>query len=103
MIIFALFVIFVLLLLSTFLLWKSTKRLLEFDDMFQRIIQPMSEYSETLSRITSAEGILHDHPEVVEFHRANVKLLAEINGSINSVKEILPKVKKSSLPSPESV
>lgn len=75
---------------ATFFLIRASKRLLEFDELFQVIIDPMEEYAAALRKITTAEGLLHDHPEVLAFHRANMDLLRKIDLAITSVKENRP-------------
>ncbi len=89
---------------ETFLLVRASRRLLQFDEIFQMIIEPMQEYSNALRKIASAEGLLHDHPEVVEFHRANMNLLAHIDAAVRAVREERPeKKKREQLPRPEAV
>lgn len=94
--------LFVALCGSVFLLWRATSRLLQFDSIFQMIIEPMHEYSNVLRKLTSGEGVLHDHPEVMQFHKANVGLLRSIDAAIQAVKLERPeKKKRDKLPRPE--
>jgi hypothetical protein len=91
------FIIFVLLVISVaegYLLLRAGRRLLEFDELMEVIFDPMQEYQAELEKITSAEGLLTDHPEVVAFHRANVIMLARINSAITSIGETRPQKKQ---------
>lgn len=72
------------------LLLRATRRLLEFDELFRVIIDPMQEYQDELSKIAKAEGLLTDHPEVIAFHRANVIMLAKIESALKTLKEGRP-------------
>lgn len=94
---------FLLLCGAGFLLVRASKRLLEFDELLGTIVGPMQEYSNALRKLTSSEGLLHDHPEVVSFHRANVELLRLIDENISAIKAGRPIVKKEeNLPRPEA-
>lgn len=87
-----------------FLLVRASKRLLQFDELFNLILEPMRSYSDVLRRVTKSEGILHDHPEVLDFHRANMELLQRIDQAVISIQEARPKKKKKEeLPRPEAV
>lgn len=83
---------------STFLLIRASKRLLQFDSLLQSIVDPLYEYRNELARIATAEGLLHDHPEVLAFHRANMVMLERIEAAIKSVKEGRPQEKPKGLP-----
>lgn len=93
-------VIFLTLMLggTSFLLWRATSRLLEFDELLRTIVDPMQEYAEELRKIATAEGILHDHPEVIAFHRANMKMLRSIDAAIVSLRETQPQSEPKGLP-----
>ena len=90
---------------STFLLVRAARRVLQFDAVFQTIIDPMQLYADTLRRITTAEGLLHDHPEVLAFHKANMELLFQIDRALEAVKQGRPQQEKrpKHLPRPEVV
>lgn len=88
------FVLALLLVVSLLLLRRATARLFEFDEIFRIIVDPMDEYAAVLRRLASAEGLLHDHPEVVAFHRANMKMLLSIESAVASVKLALPPTPK---------
>lgn len=89
---------------STFLLVRATRRLLEFDRLFEAIVDPMQAYADTLRRITTAEGILHDHPEVIAFHKANMEILFHMDRAIASIRSGRPEKKRpKNLPRPEVV
>lgn len=90
---FAWILVVILLLVSGvlgYLLVRAARRLLEFDDLMQVIVEPMQEYQEELAKIAQAEGLLTDHPEVISFHRANVIMLAKIRSAIASIQEVRP-------------
>lgn len=76
--------------LSIALLYRATQKLFEFDNIFQRIIDPMKLYREELNKIATAEGLLHDHPEVIAFHRANARMLQNIEAAIAEVIQTRP-------------
>lgn len=96
-------VVFAMLLtVETLLLIRASRRMLDFDELFQQILQPMQEYSAELKKISTAEGILHDHPEVLAFHRANMAMLQKMDASIKIIQEAKPQKKKEKLPRPEA-
>lgn len=97
-------VLLLLLIAVGWALLRAAKRLLEFDSIFQMIVEPMEEHSEVMKKIVSAEGLLHDHPEVLAFHKANVELIKKIEFAVISVRESRPpKQKNEELPRPEAV
>jgi len=99
----ALVVILALLLTtSIFFLVKALRRMLDFDELFQQILEPMQEYSVELKKISTAEGLLHDHPEVLAFHRANMRMLQKMDAAIKIIQEAKPQKKKEKLPRPEA-
>jgi hypothetical protein len=87
---------------ETVLLVRATRRLLQFDAVFQMIVEPMQEYSIVLRKLSSGEGLLHDHPEVMEFHRANLFLLTQMDAAIRAVREEHPEKKRAKFPRPEA-
>ncbi len=87
---------------ATFLLVRASKRLLQFDSIFRMIVEPMQIYADELKKITTAEGLLHDHPEVLQFHRTNMNLLTQIDAALAAVRQEHPKKKRDKLPRPES-
>ena len=83
-----LFILFLLLSVTLgLLLVRATRRLLQFDELLQIIIDPMRDYQAELEKIATAEGLLTDHPEVIAFHRANMTMLAKIDAAITLLKE----------------
>lgn len=88
---------------ATLLVVRAGKRLLQFDTIFQMIVEPMQEYSDTLKKLTTGEGLLQDNPEVMQFHRTNVNLLKQIEASLEAVRQEHPRKIKEKLPRPESV
>ena len=89
---------------STLLLVRAARRVLQFDELFETITDPMQLYADTLRRITQAEGLLHDHPEVMAFHKANMTLLLQMDDALESIKRGRPEKKRpKNLPRPEVV
>lgn len=86
---------------TAFLLYRATSRLFQFDTIFQMIIDPMQEYAVVLRKLTSGEGLLHDHPEVMEFHKANINLLRQVDAAVKAIREERPEKKRKQLPRPE--
>lgn len=85
-------VVFLLLIVGAlvFLLIRATRRLFEYDELLKFIVGPMQDYAHTLRKIATTEGLLLDNPEVLEFHRANLELLAKIDSAITSIHEARP-------------
>lgn len=97
MIAFLLIIIFLLLValgFAGFFLVRAAKRLFEYDELMSVIVAPMEEYADELRKIASAEGLLHDHPEVLAFHRANMVMLGKLDEAISSIKESRPQEPK---------
>jgi cell fate (sporulation/competence/biofilm development) regulator YlbF (YheA/YmcA/DUF963 family) len=87
---------------AVLLLVRASRRMLDFDELFQQILTPMQEYSAELKKISTAEGLLHDHPEVLAFHRANMRMLQKMDAAIKIIQEAKPQKKKEKLPRPEA-
>lgn len=96
-------IFFLLFVATSFLLLKALRRLFDFDDLYQQILEPMHEYSMELKKIVSSDGLLHDHPEVLAFHRANMRMLQKMDESIKTIQEAKPQKQKEKLPRPEAV
>lgn len=79
---------------ATYIALRATKRLFQFDTLFQLIVEPMHEYRSELAKIATAEGLLHDHPEVIAFHRANMIMLEKIDAAIKAVTDGQPQPEK---------
>lgn len=75
--------------ISTTLLVRAAKRLLEYDAIFTRIAPALDEYAADL-RKTLSSGILVDNPEVLTFHKRNVSFLAHVESITTAVKENRP-------------
>lgn len=102
----ALVIIFLLLLVAalSILLVRATKRLLQFDDIWQGILPELESYSADLARMASADldGILVDHPEVLTFHKRNLRAKKVIESILDSVTQMTPERKKPpALPRPD--
>ncbi len=87
-------------LVSGFLLYRAARRLLQFDEVFQGLIPLLDEYSGDLVRMTSADldGIMVDHPEVLSFHRRNMRARRDIQLVIDSITSISPRPPRRSDP-----
>ncbi len=86
------------------LLIRASKRLLQFDDVFQGITPVLEGYSSELKRMSSVDlnGILADHPEVLAFYKTNQAHKAAIESVVDSVTKMTPpREKPSRLPKPE--
>ena len=83
------------------LLFRGGRRLLQFDDIFQEILPELQNYSADLRKLSSGDLLL-DHPEVVTFHKRNLRALKSLESIIDSVASVTPKqVKPLALPRPE--
>lgn len=86
---------------SVLLLVRASRRLLQFDSIWQQIMPVLFGYSEDLRRMVSTD-LLVDNPEVVAFHKRNVRLLLELDEITRAVQATAPpKEKKSRLPRPD--
>lgn len=86
------------------LLVRASRRLIQFDDVFQGIMPVLEQYSDDLARMSSADldGILVDHPEILAFHRRNLVAKTAIESIVDSVSRMTPKRPKApELPRPD--
>lgn len=87
-----------------YLLYRGATRLLQFDELFQRVAMTLEDYSEDLVRMTSADidGILTDHPEVKAFHLRNMGARRDIRLALEDVTRHTPRRRKApALPRPD--
>jgi len=91
-------VIFLLLLLALaiFVIVRLTKRLFQFDEVFEKIAPVLEAYSNELKK-TLSQGLLEEHPEVQAFHKLNMFALTQIELVTQDVTALAPK-KKPKLP-----
>lgn len=82
------------------LLVRAARRLLEFDEIWQRIMPVLFEYAEDLRKLLSLD-LLTDNPEVVEFHRRNMRALRELDEVTKSVRAVAPPRGDQPLPRPD--
>lgn len=82
------------------LLVRAARRLLEFDEIWQRIMPVLFEYAEDLRKLLSLD-LLTDNPEVVEFHRRNMRALRELDEVTKSVRAVAPPRSDQPLPRPD--
>lgn len=78
---------------TAFVLIRMSKRLIQFDIIFERIGPVLAEYSMDLTKMTNS-GLLIDHPEVRTFHRRNIEALQslkDITLEVTDGKPIPPK------------
>lgn len=82
------------------LLLRASRRLLQFDDLFQQTVGVLDVYSSDLVRMSSADldGILVDHPEVEAFHRRNMSARREIQGILEALVAVSPRRPKRPVP-----
>lgn len=96
--------LFVLLLTQTVtavLLFRATKRLLDFDFIWNSIVEELITYEEDLEKMSSGD-ILIDNPDVMAFHKRNRKALRAVSAAVKSVVETrAPRPAKPVLPRPE--
>lgn len=86
------------------LLFRASRRLLQYDDIFQNILPVLEEYDQDLVEMTSADldGILADHPEVRAFHVRNMAARRAIESIVDSVTKLAPERKEAlALPRPD--
>ncbi len=95
-------IFFLLFCAAVYLLVRASKRLLEFDSLFQVTVGPMQEYADELRRIATSEGLLNDHPDVIKFHQANIRLMQMMDENIAAIKAGRPQKKEEKLPRPEA-
>lgn len=84
-----------------FLLVRAARRLLQFDSIWTQIMPVLFEYGEDLRKMVSAD-LLVDNPEVLAFHRRNLRTLGELDAITRSVSSVAAKRdKKAALPRPD--
>lgn len=93
MIYFIALVLFVIALIESWLLFRASRRLLQFDDLFQQTVGVLDSYSSDLGRMSSADldGILVDHPEVTAFHKRNMSARRDIQGALEMLTAVSPR------------
>ncbi len=94
----------ILLVMAVVLLQRAVRRLIQYDDIFQAIMPVLAEYSSDLERMSSADldGILVDHPEVLNFHRRNRLAKQQVESLVDSITKLVPERKKAQeLPRPD--
>lgn len=79
-------------------LFRFSKRLLQFDDIWERVLPVLFEYAEDLRKMVSADLLL-DNPEVIRFHKRNMQALADIDAITESTRERVRRSKR--LPRPD--
>ena len=86
-----------------FLLWRAVTRLLQYDQVFGAIAPVLESYSVDLKRMVSADvnSSLFEHPEVLDFHKRNLRALEEISSITESVSDIRPRPTLADLPRPD--
>lgn len=83
------------------LLVRAARRLLEFDSVWQQIMPVLFGYAEDLRRMLSLD-LLTDNPEVVAFHKRNLKVLNELDEVTKSVRAVAPPTRSAQpLPRPD--
>ena len=82
------------------LLVRAARRLLEFDSIWQQIMPVLFEYSEDLRKMLSLD-LLTDNPEVVAFHKRNMRTLNELDNITKAVRSVAPQRSRTPLPRPD--
>lgn len=72
------------------LLFRASKRLLQFDLLLGQVAQTLFDYGTDIRNVVK-EGVLQDHPEIVSFHRRNVRALAEIDAAVKTLEQVKPR------------
>lgn len=90
MIIFLLIFFVCLTIAETFLIIKLSKKLFEFDSMIEFISETLFIYSSDL-RNTLSSGILQDNPDVMNFHKRNMRALSDIESIVKNLGKPKPK------------
>lgn len=84
-----------------FLLVKAIRRLLQFDSIWTQIMPVLFGYGEDLRKMVSAD-LLVDNPEVLAFHKRNLRTLSELDAVVRTVSSVVAKrEKKAALPRPD--
>ncbi len=84
------------------LLFRATRRLLQFDDIWRSILPELQSYTIDLKKMASGD-VLQDHPEVVKFHRRNLRALKALESIVDSIVNEQPAVPpQPALPRPEA-
>lgn len=103
----ALLVLALLVFVESILLVRASRRLLQFDDLFQDLVAVLEEYSADLTKMVSADldGVMVDHPEVIAFHQRNMRARRAVQSSLESIVASVSTSrrtrKKQSLPRPD--
>lgn len=82
------------------LLTRAARRLLEFDSIWEQAMPVLFNYSEDLRKMLSLD-LLTDNPEVVAFHKRNVRALIELDEVTKSVRAAAPPRSIQPLPRPD--
>ena len=88
-----------------FLLYRASRALLQFDSLFQGIVETLEGYSDDLTKMSSADiaGVLADHPEVAAFHMRNMRARADVRAHLEEVRKSRPSRRKApTLPRPDA-
>jgi predicted TIM-barrel enzyme len=104
MLIVLLVIVSVIAVLEGALLFRASKRLLQFDDVFQMILPVLEDYAADLKKMSSGnlDGVLVDNPEVLAFHKTNQAHKVAIESIVDSVTKMNPpRAKTPRLPKPE--
>lgn len=83
-----------------YFLLRAIKRLLQFDMIWEQIMPVLFTYAEDLRKMLSAD-LLTDNPEVLAFHKRNVRALLELDEITRIVQTTTPTKEKSKLPRPD--
>lgn len=82
-------VLLLLVVALAFLLIRATKRLLQFDYIWEALLPELIEYESDLRKMAGGD-LLIDHPEVQAFHKRNLRALKAVADIVKSVSETRP-------------
>lgn len=88
--------IIIALAVSIFLLTRAARRLLEFDKLWDDVTDVLLGYELDLRKMSSGDlsETVMDHPEILTFHRRNLKALSDIGRLTEDLKGRKPREEK---------
>lgn len=72
--------------LESILLWRISGKLVETDEVFERIFDLLMMYRANLRELSRGE-VLNDHPEVMGFARLNDRMLSEVDSLVQMLNQ----------------
>lgn len=84
--------------LAALLIVRASRRLLEFDYIWEQAMPVLFGYADDLRKMVSTE-LLTDNPEVVAFHKRNLRTITELDSITKAVGR--QRIEKKKLPRPD--